>query len=277
MQNENQMLEKQRYMYNNKVLKKKNNYASSKCGVQYKKTRMLKIIGGSESPRYKWPWHVALINQYAEVFCGGTLIAPEWVLTASHCIRSFLIVRLNEHDLRYADGRELELIVYKMFQHPQFSQRTVNGDIALLQLPIRVKTPVACLPNRKPIPRQLCSVMGWGKTRTHAKHGVTRLRETQIPVVEDEICRWSYSDLLITDNMICAGWASGKADTCAGDSGGGLMCPQKRTHKGRTVYSVQGITSFGKGCGRRNKYGIYTVVFNYLEWIQYIMNKYSVS
>lgn len=73
--------------------------------------------------------------------------------------------------------------------------------------------------------------------------------------------------------MLCAGWMSGKADTCAGDSGGGLMCSAKRLSK--TIYSVQGITSFGDGCGRRNKYGIYTTVFNYIEWIHYIMDHYS--
>lgn len=73
--------------------------------------------------------------------------------------------------------------------------------------------------------------------------------------------------------MLCAGWASGRADTCAGDSGGGLLCPFKRNSK--TVYSVQGITSFGDGCGRRNKYGIYTNVVNYVEWINYVIDHYS--
>lgn len=76
--------------------------------------------------------------------------------------------------------------------------------------------------------------------------------------------------------MLCAGWRSGKSDTCAGDSGGGLMCTQKRTTDG-VVYEVQGITSFGKGCGGRNKYGIYTLVYNYLDWIEYIMGRYSTT
>ncbi|KAL3283057.1 hypothetical protein HHI36_006215 [Cryptolaemus montrouzieri] len=278
MKTEEKLFDVGKYAYDNKTTKRRRLMKSSlRCGMQYKKSRMLRIIGGTESPRYKWPWHVALINQYAEIFCGGTLIAPEWVLTASHCIRNFLSVRLNEHDLRHTDGREMELVVYRVFQHPQFSTQTVNGDIALLQLPIPVRLPVACLPDRKPIPRQMCSAMGWGKTNPHAKHGATRLRETQIPIVPETFCKWAYRDLLITDNMVCAGWPSGKSDTCAGDSGGGLICPQKRSNTGRITYSVQGITSFGKGCGRRNKYGIYTVVYNYLDWIEYIMDRYSVS
>ncbi|XP_044752654.1 coagulation factor X-like [Coccinella septempunctata] len=278
MQTENKYSDSKMYTLHDTAVRRRrllNN--SPSCGLQYKRTYMLKIIGGNESPRYKWPWHVALINQYGEVFCGGTLIASEWVLTASHCIRSFLIVRLNEHDLTYTEGRELELFISKSYQHPEFNQRTVNGDIALLQLPFPVKTPIACLPHRKPQPQELCSVMGWGKTRSSARRGVTRLRESRIPIVEEDTCKWAYKELPITDNMLCAGWRSGKSDTCAGDSGGGLMCTQKRTKNGGVVYEVQGITSFGKGCGRRNKYGIYTLVYNYLDWIEYIMGRYSTT
>lgn len=76
--------------------------------------------------------------------------------------------------------------------------------------------------------------------------------------------------------MLCAGWPSGKSDTCAGDSGGGLMCPFKAAPASTLVaYTIQGITSFGDGCGLKHKYGIYTAVFNYLKWITYIMDHYS--
>lgn len=277
MQAEEQASDGKLYTLQDKTVRKRRLMSSeSNCGLQYKKTFMLKIIGGSESPRYKWPWHVALINQYGEVFCGGTLIASEWVLTASHCIRNFLIVRLNEHDLTFTEGRELEMFVSKSYQHPEFNQRTVNGDIALLQLPFSVKTPIACLPSRRPRPRELCSVMGWGKTRSSATRGVTRLRESKIPIVNKEICKWAYKELSITENMLCAGWRSGKSDTCAGDSGGGLLCT-RHTSNTEETYEIQGITSFGKGCGRRNKYGIYTLVYNYLDWIEYIMARYSTT
>lgn len=35
-----------------------------KCGRPYKKSGMMKIIGGAEAKKYKWPWHVAVINIY---------------------------------------------------------------------------------------------------------------------------------------------------------------------------------------------------------------------
>ena len=59
----------------------------------------LRIIGGREATRGHWPWQVAILNKYKEVFCGGTLIAPGWVLTAAHCVRKHLYVRVGEHDL----------------------------------------------------------------------------------------------------------------------------------------------------------------------------------
>lgn len=96
----------------------------------------------------------------------------------------------------------------------------------------------------------------------------------QIPVVNRDVCKRSYKQFLLTANMFCAGWPSGSADTCAGDSGGGLMC-RINEKKRSSPYTVQGITSFGDGCGRKNKYGIYTMVYNYRTWIKYVMEYYS--
>ncbi|XP_074040569.1 plasminogen isoform X1 [Leptinotarsa decemlineata] len=277
MGNNNGSTDQRRYEYNNndestvRQPRRRGN-GRKKCGMPNRRMKMLKIIGGTEAQRYKWPWHVAILNQYMEVFCGGTLIASRWVLTANHCIRRYLRVRLNAHDLRSHDGRDVEMTVSKMFPHPKFNFRTVDNDIALLMLPKAVRTPVACLPNKMPRTRELCSVMGWGKIHPMDVYGTNLLQEAKLPIVHPDTCRKSYRRFLISDNMLCAGWASGRADTCAGDSGGGLICPSRRYK--RIVYSVQGITSFGDGCGRRNKYGIYTTVYNYVGWINYIISHY---
>ena len=67
--------------------------------------------------------------------------------------------------------------------------------------------------------------------------------------------------LLTKSNKIRTFWISLGVDTCHGDSGGGMICEVR----GRQ--SVLGLTSWGYGCGRVNRPGVYTKVANYLEWI----------
>lgn len=116
-------------------------------------SNMLKIIGGRAARKGEWPWQVAILNRFKEAFCGGTLIAPRWVLTAAHCVRKVLFVRigglpchglldfesyiictsLGEHNLNYEDGTEIQLRVMKSYTHPNFDKRTVDSDVALLR------------------------------------------------------------------------------------------------------------------------------------------------
>ncbi|XP_018318913.1 coagulation factor X [Agrilus planipennis] len=265
-----------RYKYTGEdfMIDEETDVRATECGKPFKKMKMLKIIGGFESKKNKWPWHIAVMNKYLEVFCSGTLVAPRWVLTAGHCIRSYLRVRLNEHDLSYFDGREVEMPVQKVFLHPRFNHQTVDNDIALLRLPRPARLPVACMPDSRPVTKELCHIMGWGKVKASDEYGTSVLHEAKVPIVSFETCKNSYKRYLITKNMFCAGWQSGAADTCAGDSGGGLVCPMGNASL-KKGFAVQGITSFGDGCGRKNKYGIYTMVYNYLPWINYIIDTYS--
>lgn len=43
------------------------------------------IVGGRDASLSSWPWQVGLISAYG-VFCGGTLITYDVVITAAHCL-----------------------------------------------------------------------------------------------------------------------------------------------------------------------------------------------
>ncbi|GAB6033673.1 hypothetical protein CHUAL_013731 [Chamberlinius hualienensis] len=249
---------------------------TEECGTSNVTTDIeLKIIGGQPVTKGKWPWQAAILNRFKEAFCGGTLIAAQWVLTAAHCLRKRLFVRLGEHDLGQSEGTEQEYRVANHFVHPDYDPETVDNDVALLKLSSPILwtkyVQLACLPKASSaLPQdRLCVILGWGKETHLAVLGTEVLHQARVPIVDMKNCLEMYEDYYITKNMFCAGHPRGRVDSCAGDSGGPLLCEvNNRWH-------VYGITSFGEGCGRKGKYGIYAKVPNYIKWIEKTMEDNS--
>ncbi|CAL1261129.1 unnamed protein product [Larinioides sclopetarius] len=252
-----------------------------KCGVSPVAERTpeiwknLRIIGGREAQKGSWPWQLALLNRYREPFCGATLIAPKWALTAAHCLRRKLIVRSGEHNLMSIEGSEQESLVVEQYVHPDYDEATVHNDIALLKLRnpfvFDNHTQAACLPQQQD---SLDSdsrgiILGWGKHKSTAIYGTDDLHQAEVPIVDPEECQKSYDTYPITRTVICAGYKQGRIDSCAGDSGGPLLVRKN----GR--WTLFGVTSFGDGCGEKGKYGIYSSVPKYVKWIRKIVFKYS--
>lgn len=230
------------------------------------------IVGGEEVDPGEYPWQALLINTDDQFACGGTLIAPRWVLTAGHCVYRATIdhVILGVHDRQSRTEPNRQTIsVLRTIRHPHYNNRTVDHDIALLELsvPAMVTTWVKPLDDIATSENETlfaagvdAIVTGWGTTGEDGPLPSV-LHEVSVPIVDHTVCYDVYNGD-VTTNMLCAGLKDGGKDSCQGDSGGPLIVPSSTDG-----WTLAGIVSWGNGCARPNFYGVYTKVANYHEWI----------
>ncbi|KAK6628211.1 hypothetical protein RUM43_002023 [Polyplax serrata] len=242
-----------------------------------------KIVGGSIPPYGAYPWQVG-IQAYKEHLgsyehnCGGALIGPQLVLTAGHCIKAHenkkMRVVLGDYNLESHDDFQHTYKIEKFVIHPEFRKNgPYSNDIALIKLKgtPRVNSHVQyiCLPDKNEVNRagEWCVVSGWGANKPDYPDAFSvDLRAAAVPLISLDKCR--SPDILggrrqsILDSMICAGRLNGGVDACAGDSGGPLAC--KKNGK----FYLTGIVSWGDGCAKKNRPGVYTRVAHYQKWIE---------
>ncbi|KAJ8350849.1 hypothetical protein SKAU_G00259790 [Synaphobranchus kaupii] len=210
-------------------------------------------------------------------FCGGTILSEYFILSAAHCMnqtRSFYVI-VGEFDRDAKEGTESVHNVDEVFTHRYYVPETYHNDIALIKLrtPIRF-TPFivpACLPLREFAEDVLMRqeegmVSGFGRVREGGRQA-TLLQRLSVPYVDRAVCIES-SQFKITQRMFCAGYDMESKDACQGDSGGPHV-----TQFGETWF-VTGVVSWGEGCAREGKYGVYTQVSKYVGWIRYVMTKF---
>jgi secreted trypsin-like serine protease len=241
-----------------------------------------KIFGGTAvTQKDTYPWMGGIFwtkfdDPEEGIFCGGTLIDPEWVLTAGHCLEDETIktiyVRLGLIDLR--DKTAEKLSVKKIFVHPDYDRHTTDFDVALLHLaqPSKQRT-IGIIPSGDPLhftaPGKMATIIGWGKTEK--EHQSRYLLEANVPIVPDDKAKQAFdnSDYNVdfTENMFSAGFmGKGKVDTCQGDSGGPILVVDAN------LKLVQaGVTSCGIKCGDRRFPGIYSRLAVLGDWVRKTM------
>ena len=219
-----------------------------------------KIVGGVEAVKGEFPFIVSLRGSYGGHFCGGSLIKKDWVLTAAHCVPAGIkTVVAGLYDQSQNQGVE-KLDVDKVIPHPDYNKKPQDWDYALVHLKTASKYPPVAL-NKSVISGQADFVTaGWGYTEENGQIPNV-LRKVTVPLVSPEACSAAYPGS-ITDQMICAGLAAGGKDSCQGDSGGPLLIGSGASAK------LAGVVSWGEGCARPNKYGVYSKVSSAIAWIE---------
>jgi secreted trypsin-like serine protease len=235
----------------------------------------LAIVGGHDAVPGAYP-SIAEITFGSSFLCTGTLIAPDYVLTAGHCgsitgaaigtpagwPAPLIDVRIGANQ----SGQGEKVPVSRVIVEPDYLA-TPGHDITLLQLAsnsTKAPTKVAGA-NEGSLwaAGTMETIAGWGTTSEGGDTPDT-LQEAQVPITSDATCAAAYSDF-DPATMVCAGYPQGGTDTCQGDSGGPLF--------GRTAagdLKVVGATSFGEGCARAGKPGVYARVADtpLREWIR---------
>uniref|UniRef100_H0XFZ6 Peptidase S1 domain-containing protein n=1 Tax=Otolemur garnettii TaxID=30611 RepID=H0XFZ6_OTOGA len=240
-----------------------------------------KAVGSQDAPEGRWPWQVGVWAASVGHICGGSIIHPSWVLTAAHCFLKLYHVKVGGLTLSLLEPHSSLEAVGKLFIHPLYSgKKFSSGDIALMQLvsPVHPSqfAPV-CLPaaHTSFAVGFTCWLTGWGTIQQKAVANV--LQEATVPLLDSNMCDVMYhlgeSSLvgrrLIQDDMLCAGFPRGKKESCQGDSGGPLVCASNST------WVQIGIVSWGFGCARSYRPGVYTRVLSYTDWIQKTLAQYQ--
>ena len=233
------------------------------------------IVGGTDAAPGEYPSvaHVVIDRAFQ---CTGTLVAPTWVVTAAHCTSitpggivnvpvgqpgQLIEVSIGAHKTPRAsltgyttDGEKRS--VARAIVHPGYTPGQSGYDVSLLELTQpSTKTPVLVAGAAEKTfwaPGTMATIAGFGVTEEDGDQPAV-LQEAQVPIVTDDYAAAAY-DSFENTSQIGAGYERGGVDSCQGDSGGPLYVPNPAVPG---TFRLAGDTSYGDGCARAGKPGIY--------------------
>uniref|UniRef100_A0A1Y9J105 Peptidase S1 domain-containing protein n=1 Tax=Anopheles quadriannulatus TaxID=34691 RepID=A0A1Y9J105_ANOQN len=237
-----------------------------------------KIVGGEEAIAHEFPYQISLQwnfnndEQDPFHFCGGSLIAEKFVLTAGHCVPSaispdgFPEAVAGEHDFSQYDAGVQRRRIAEMYVHEDYEGSVGPNDIAIFRVdkPFHLNRNIqlVTLPEPNAIPTGETTISGWGSTSFSFEPSYPNiLMKTTLPIMDLEVCRKIYFTQAVADSNICAGTMEGTSSVCSGDSGGPLVQIDDE------IVQV-GIVSWGGiPCGGYKNPGVFVRVSYFIDWI----------
>ncbi|MEV6315012.1 serine protease [Streptomyces sp. NPDC051776] len=211
------------------------------------------VVGGKPAEQGEFPWMVRL-----SMGCGGALYTKDIVLTAAHCVdgsgdNTSINATAGVVDLN--DSNAITAKSTKVLQAPGYDGK--GKDWALIKLDKEIDLPTLPIADTDKYDNGEFGIAGWGAAEEGGGQQEKLLKAT-VPFVDDATCKSAYPDL-VEGEELCAGLMdTGGVDTCQGDSGG----PMFRKDDSDAWIQV-GIVSWGEGCARPGKPGVYTEVSHF--------------
>ncbi|XP_063238295.1 trypsin-1-like [Bacillus rossius redtenbacheri] len=221
-----------------------------------------RIIGGSVASITDFPYQLSFQDWGAHI-CGAAIIGSYWAVSAAHCFNNAPTPRLRAGTAQLGVGGTVHE-VDRYVLHEQFNSWSMDNDIALLHVVTPFQFSSSVQPIGLPSQGQVVAagtqavVSGWGLTSADGSEDSSVLLYLNTVVFSQTQCNSFYSDYGgLASGMMCSGYAEAGKDACQGDSGGPLASGGK----------LVGIVSWGDGCGKAGRPGVYTDVAYYRNWI----------
>ena len=252
------------------------------------------VVGGVDVDIEDYPWQVALSSSpNGGGYCGGSIIANSWVLTAAHCVNgenpNNLYIRCGSDNSFALGGSSYsvnQIIIHPSFNNPvsmayDFALIEINDEFSFNENVARIDlinefeiTAGAQNPGVRAI------ITGWGTTSSGGSLA-SILQMVDAPIVSNSVAcgssvdengdSGSYPCYSLHESMICVGdLIDGGEDACQGDSGGPLAVRSPIDNR----WLLIGVTSWGYGCANVNYPGIWSRVSSVYDWID---NNASIS